>query len=110
MNENVSELPKGWVFATLGDTGEYFNGMAFKPKDWEEVGRPIIRIQNLNNPEKPINRTTQEVKEKYLVQRGDLLVSWSATLDAFKWQGEEAVLNQHIFLSLIHISEPTRPY
>jgi type I restriction enzyme S subunit len=24
-------------------------------------------------------------------------VSWSATLDAFVWRGEEALLNQHIF-------------
>lgn len=28
---------------------------------------------------------------------GDLLVSWSATLGAFIWDGPEAVLNQHIF-------------
>jgi type I restriction enzyme S subunit len=31
------------------------------------------------------------------VQDGDILVSWSATLDAFIWRGEEGVLNQHIF-------------
>ena len=31
------------------------------------------------------------------MKRGDILVSWSATLDAFLWPGEDAVLNQHIF-------------
>jgi type I restriction enzyme S subunit len=32
-----------------------------------------------------------------IVRSGDILVSWSATLDAFVWQGETGVLNQHIF-------------
>lgn len=32
-----------------------------------------------------------------VVRDGDILVSWSATLDAFIWRGEEGVLNQHIF-------------
>jgi type I restriction enzyme S subunit len=35
--------------------------------------------------------------ERYRVRPGDILVSWSATLDAFVWRGEEAWLNQHIF-------------
>src|SRR5439155_6846267 len=33
----------------------------------------------------------------YRIQPGDLLVSWSATLDAFIWDREPALLNQHIF-------------
>lgn len=93
----MSDLPSTWVIGNVNDTGEYINGMAFKPSDWEEAGRPIIRIQNLTDPDKPINRTQKDVDQKYIVNRGDLLVSWSATLDAFIWHGEQAVLNQHIF-------------
>lgn len=93
----MSELPDGWVEAVVDDTGTYINGMAFKPTDWEQDGRPIIRIQNLTDPNKPLNRTTREVEGRYIVSPGDLLVSWSATLDAFIWDREEAVLNQHIF-------------
>jgi type I restriction enzyme, S subunit len=93
----MSELPKGWLEATVGDTGEYVNGYAFQPSDWSDRGRPIIRIQNLTDPEKPINRTETQVPERYIVRTGDLLVSWSATLDAFIWNREEALLNQHIF-------------
>lgn len=82
---------------TLGHLGQYINGVAFKPEDWSESGTPIIRIQNLTNPERPMNRTARQVDESYLVQRGDILVSWSATLDAFIWDREPAWVNQHIF-------------
>ena len=82
----------------LGEVAEFVNGAAFKPTDWEEFGRPIIRIQNLTDSTRPYNRTTRVVSPKLLVQPGDLLVSWSATLGVFDWSGsEEAVLNQHIF-------------
>ena len=87
----------GWKWATVGDVGQYINGMAFKPTDWGTEGRPIIRIQNLTDPSRPFNFTTRSVEQKFKVQDGDILVSWSATLDAFVWRGPEAVLNQHIF-------------
>lgn len=90
-------LPDGWRWSRLGDLGEFLNGAAFKPTDWGDVGTPIIRIQNLNNPERPMNRTTRTINERLLVRAGDLLVSWSATLDAFLWRREDAWLNQHIF-------------
>ncbi len=83
--------------ATVGDIGEFINGFAFKPSDRDEIGLPIIRIQNLTDRSKPLHRTKRQVPAKYLVNEGDLLVSWSATLDAFVWHGEPALVNQHIF-------------
>lgn len=93
----MSGLPRGWASATLDDLGDYLNGMAFKPEDWTGAGFPIIRIQNLTNPDRPLNRTERAFGQRYLVRAGDLLISWSATLDAFIWDREDAVLNQHIF-------------
>jgi type I restriction enzyme S subunit len=81
----------------LGSIANFINGFAFKPAHWEESGKPIIRIQNLTNPSKPYNYSSMEVPEKYHVTCGDLLVSWSATLDVFEWEREDALLNQHIF-------------
>jgi type I restriction enzyme S subunit len=81
----------------LGETGDYINGIGFKESDWNGAGLPIIRIQNLTNEEKPFNFTSREVDEKYHVRNGDILVSWSATLDAFVWRRGPALLNQHIF-------------
>jgi len=83
---------------TLGDVADYINGAAFKQSDWKSEGRRIIRIQNLNDPHKPYNRTNLDVKDSVVVRPGDLLVSWSASLGVYEWAGpDEAVLNQHIF-------------
>lgn len=90
-------LPQGWVAANVDDLGEYLNGMAFKPTDWGHEGIGIIRIQNLTDRRKLLNRTRREFDERYRVRHGDILVSWSATLDAYIWDREDAVLNQHIF-------------
>ncbi|WP_219627073.1 restriction endonuclease subunit S, partial [Vibrio parahaemolyticus] len=93
----IEKLPQGWVKATIDDLADYVNGFAFKPAHWEPTGTPIIRIQNLTNSEKPFNYTKIDVPDIYEVNNGDLLVSWSATLDAFIWRGDKAWLNQHIF-------------
>lgn len=82
----------------LGNVAEFINGAAFKPEDWGEDGQRIIRIQNLNDPKKPFNRTNRLVPEKYHVHTGTLLVSWSASLGVFEWnEPDTALLNQHIF-------------
>ena len=88
---------------TLGDVADFINGVAFKPADWEESGKRIIRIQNLTDSKKPFNRTNRAVAKKYEVAPGDLLVSWSATLGVFVWEGPDtALVNQHIFRVVPH--------
>lgn len=87
---------------TLGTVADYINGRAFKPEEWEEIGRPIIRIQNLTNSSDVCNRTTNIYENKYLVTDGDLLFAWSASLGAHIWRGEDGWLNQHIFKVLPH--------
>jgi type I restriction enzyme S subunit len=82
---------------TLGTVARYVNGRAFKPDEWEEKGLPIIRIQNLTNPNAKYNYTSAEFEEKYLVNNGDLLFAWSASLGAHIWKQGSAWLNQHIF-------------
>lgn len=86
-----------WPLVELGAIANFINGYAFKPAHWELEGKPIIRIQNLTDPTKPFNYSQMDVPEKYHVTNGDLLVSWSATLDIFEWNRDDALLNQHIF-------------
>ena len=103
-------LPEGWRWVPLGSLGEFWNGAAFKPSDWGDVGTPIIRIQNLNDPSKRMHRTERVVDARLKVKAGDLLVSWSATLDAFVWKREDAWLNQHIFRVVPHEKVVDRKY
>jgi len=81
----------------LGDVADFINGVAFKPEDWGTEGKPIIRIQNLNDPSKEYNYTKRKVKDTNIARKGDLLVSWSASLGVYEWSGQEACINQHIF-------------
>ncbi|MCA1666296.1 MAG: restriction endonuclease subunit S [Thermomicrobia bacterium] len=93
----TTSLPTGWRWARLGDVATYHNGRAFKPDEWGSSGRPIIRIQNLSASGAVFNYYDGEVDKRHEVEDGDLLISWSASLDAYLWDSGPAVLNQHIF-------------
>ncbi len=81
----------------MGDIASYINGAAFKPSDWSSTGKPIIRIQNLNDISAPYNYFSGELDKKYEVHTGDVLISWATHLEAYIWSGGDAWLNQHIF-------------
>ena len=83
--------------AALSEVAQFINGRAFKPSEWTADGLPIIRIQNLTDSSASFNRHSGAYEQKHFVQGGDLLVSWSATLDVFLWDRAPALLNQHIF-------------
>lgn len=97
----MSELPKGWRRIRIGDACRLVNGRAFKPTDWTAAGLPIVRIQNLNNPDAAYNRYSGAVEPRYLIDSGELLFAWSGTpgtsFGAHLWDRGPAVLNQHIF-------------
>lgn len=84
-----------WV--RLGDVATYINGYAFKPSDYSDTGLPIIRIQDLTGNAYQTNRYEGILSERYAVDDGDILISWSASLGVFEWDGGPAWLNQHIF-------------
>ena len=81
----------------LGEVATFINGYAFKPQDWSTEGKEIIRIQNLTKTSKEINYYSGKIDKKYIVETGDILISWSGTIGVFQWYGKTAVLNQHIF-------------
>src|SRR5438128_6119423 len=94
-------LPTGWAEVKLRTVLKLANGFAFKPSHWSREGLPIIRIQNLNNPDASFNYCNQALPEKVRVRKGDLLFAWSGTpgtsFGTHIWQGGDAWLNQHIF-------------
>ena len=99
-NTNITNgVPEGWEKKSIGEIGEYLNGFAFKPSDWQDLSKPIIKIKEMGNGvtnETPRN-SGERVPAKYLIKAGDLLFSWSATLMVIIWSGEEGWLNQHLF-------------
>ena len=95
----VDGVPEGWSVKSMDDIADYLNGYAFKPSDWGKIGKPIIKIKELNegiSKDTPRN-TGDDIPEKYSVYAGDIIFSWSATLTAKIWDAEEGLLNQHLF-------------
>ena len=95
------EVPEGWSQAPIGSLCDLKNGRAFKPTEWSNQGLPIVRIQNLNNPNAKFNCFEGSFEDRYLLTGGELLFAWSGTpgtsFGAHVWRGGKAVLNQHIF-------------
>ena len=95
--EWIVDTPSGWSQTKMKYVGDYINGYPFKPSDWGDTGRLIIRIQNLTKGRGSENFYDGEIDSKYIIKTGDYLFSWSTTLGLFEWKREEGVLNQHIF-------------
>ena len=97
-------IPEGWSVQSINDIAEYINGYAFKPSDWGNSGKPIIKIKEMGSgiaSDTPRN-TGESIPERYNVTAGDILFSWSATLSAKIWDEEDGLLNQHLFKVIPH--------
>lgn len=108
--EWIGEIPEGWDISKVKYIGRYINGYAFKPDQWGQDGLPIIRIQNLSGSSKSINYFDGKISDDYLIDDGDILISWSATLDAFIWNYGKGWLNQHIFKAIPNVQKIHKSY
>jgi type I restriction enzyme S subunit len=110
----VGVIPEDWEVRSIGQMFRLINGCAFKPEDWKQSGTPIIRIQNLNDPDASFNYSQAPVVERNRVEAGDLLFAWSGTIGtsfgARVWAGPSGVLNQHIFKVLMDEQQITLPF
>lgn len=86
-----------WEPKKLIDLAEYLNGYAFAPEDWGAEGLPIIRIEQLKNPHAPTDFYAGKLPEKNIIDDGDLIFSWSASLFLRIWTHGKGALNQHLF-------------
>lgn len=97
----LEKVPPGWERVRLGDVVDLINGFAFTPHHWGRRGLPIVRIQNLNDPNAPFNYFDGDLPDRFRVKTGDVLFAWSGTpgtsFGAHIWNGGDAWVNQHIF-------------
>ena len=87
----------GWEPRSLLALADYINGYAFKPDDWGKEGLPIIRIEQLKNPDGPADYYAGQLPAAVVIDDGDLIFSWSASLFLRIWTHGRAALNQHLF-------------
>jgi type I restriction enzyme, S subunit len=89
-----------WKERPLSSIANFLNGLACQKhppmNDLEKL--PVLKIRELSGG---INETsdwaTSLVKPAYLVEAGDVIFAWSASLMVKLWDGERCVLNQHLF-------------
>lgn len=86
-----------WKNRTLPQLADFINGYAFKPSDWSKEGLPIIRIEQLKNPGSSYDYYSGFLPARNLIENGDLIFSWSASLFLKFWSNGKAALNQHLF-------------
>lgn len=99
-NEKLKrEIPQGWHCGTLLDIAEYTNGLAcqkYRPTDDNKL--PVIKIKEMHDG---LSVDTEWVKadipDDVKVFDGDVLFSWSASLEVMLWAYGNGGLNQHIF-------------
>jgi len=105
---DFGEVPYDWEERVLYDLAEWINGYPFAQKtlNVEQIGLPVIKIAELNDG---IKESTQyyngESEPIYVLEKGDLLFAWSASVGVYIWRGSQALLNQHIFKVLPKIDK-----
>lgn len=95
----VDGVPEGWQRYALSQLADYVNGYPFEPAELGSAGLPIVKIPELKQgvTDKTPRNSGELIPEKYLLQDGDLIFSWSGTLAVNVWACGPALLNQHLF-------------
>jgi type I restriction enzyme S subunit len=92
-------VPRGWRIESLDKVANYLNGLALQ-KFPPEVNNwlPVIKIAQLKKGDTTgADRASRNLKPEYIIQNGDVLFSWSGSLEVKVWCGGEGALNQHLF-------------
>jgi len=81
----------------VASLARFINGGAYT-KGASGTGRMVLRIAELNSgPGRSTVYSDIEVPEDKTAHAGDILMSWSGSLDVYRWFRDEAIINQHIF-------------
>ena len=93
------EIPVEWNTSTLWNIAKYTNGLPMqKYREDSDIYLPVIKIREMNNGiDADTERARVDIPEAAVINDGDVLFSWSATLDVKIWSQGKGALNQHIF-------------
>ena len=98
-DSSLGHIPKGWEIRDLDKTADYLNGLAlqkYPPGDGPTF--PVIKIAQLRKGDViGADRCGTELPKQFIVEDGDVLFSWSGSLEVELWCGGTGALNQHLF-------------
>ena len=89
-----------WPKKPLDEIADYLNGLAcqkYPPKN-DSDKLPVLKIKELKSGfTENSDWSSSEVEDKYIVELGDIIFSWSGSLLTKIWDGKKCILNQHLF-------------
>lgn len=101
VESELGMIPKGWKISSLIDIAEYLNGLAmqkFKPNENEKCLK-VLKIKELRQgfTDESSDLCSENIKQEYIINNGDVIFSWSGTLLVDLWGADKCGLNQHLF-------------
>lgn len=96
----VEKAEEGWDEKGLDGIADFMNGLPCQkyPPVAGVESLPVIKIKELRQgTTEASDMATSEVPEKYIVKNGDILFSWSGSLEVIIWSHGKGILNQHLF-------------
>lgn len=96
----VEEAKEAWEKKPLSSIATFLNGLAcqkFPPKNI--IDRlPVLKIKELSSGiTENSDWASTDIKPVYVVNNGDVIFAWSASLMVKIWNGLDCILNQHLF-------------
>lgn len=100
VKSDLGEVPEGWTIKPLDEVADFQNGLAlqnFRPEEGEER-LPVIKIAQLRSGQPDSGEWAKaDIKPECIIDDGDIVFSWSASLMVAPWCGGKGALNQHLF-------------
>lgn len=119
-NKLKREIPEGWKVSMLANEVDLQYGFPFSTELFteQETTLPVVRIRDiLNNTISTY--TTEEVEEKYLLKKQDLLVGMDGNFHMNYWTDNKSYLNQRSVrlrasknsnVSIVQVKYDIQPY
>jgi len=99
VDSELGDIPDGWEVRSLDEVASFLNGLAlqeYPPADGRSL--PVIKISQLRaGNANGADRASAHLEPDYIVHDGDILFSWSGSLECVLWAGGPGALNQHLF-------------
>ena len=100
IDTEIGPVPEGWEVKGIASIATFLNGLALQkyPPRGDGEDLRVIKIAELRKGAAHGSAWANgDVPEQYVIDDGDLLFSWSGTLEATFWFGGKGALNQHLF-------------
>ncbi|KXS37103.1 MAG: type I restriction enzyme, S subunit, partial [Methanohalophilus sp. T328-1] len=99
VESELGEIPRGWEVKSIDEIADFLNGLALQkyPPEGDDY-LPVIKIRELKQGiTDSTDKASPNIDEKYIIDDGDVLFSWSGSLECCLWSHGKGALNQHLF-------------